>query len=130
MTLFSSLFDFFSGLILLNEDYFERLRDQVVQSQPSDKQTNMASWFKNLMDGIERNLLSKNRDRYVHVLTHKASIFGDTAHANQLVGLVSGFLIRNRRGPKLLSIWSLCKGACKYWLQIVSKIVNYLPVRY
>ena len=25
----------------------------------------MAQWFENLMDGIERNLLTKNRDRLV-----------------------------------------------------------------
>ena len=51
------------GLILLNEKYFEDLRDQLIQSQPSAKQANMATWFKNLMEGIERNLLIKNRDR-------------------------------------------------------------------
>eukprot|EP00094_Tigriopus_californicus_P008312 TCALIF_08008-PA protein Name:"Similar to XPO7 Exportin-7 (Gallus gallus)" AED:0.12 eAED:0.13 QI:660/0.86/0.81/1/0.93/0.93/16/0/1134 len=56
------------GLILLNEEYFEQLRDQIIQAQPSDKQTAMATWFKNLMEGIERNLLTKNRDRCEHWL--------------------------------------------------------------
>ncbi len=80
------------GLILLNEEYFERLRDQVIailhlkrkgktvnclsfflqiiRAQPVAKQTSMATWFKNLMDGIERNLLTKNRDRYVPPCVH------------------------------------------------------------
>lgn len=51
------------GLILLNEDYFQQLRQTVIQSQPLDKQASMVQWFDNLMEGIERNLLTKNRDR-------------------------------------------------------------------
>ena len=51
------------GLILLNEEYFEQLRNQIIQAQPSTKQASMVTWFKNLMEGIERNLLTKNRDR-------------------------------------------------------------------
>eukprot|EP00095_Tigriopus_kingsejongensis_P007054 maker-scaffold146_size311726-snap-gene-2.19 protein:Tk07054 transcript:maker-scaffold146_size311726-snap-gene-2.19-mRNA-1 annotation:"Exportin-7" len=57
------------GLILLNEEYFEQLRDQIIQAQPTDKQTAMATWFKNLMEGIERNLLTKNRDRFTQNLS-------------------------------------------------------------
>lgn len=51
------------GLILLNEDYFNQMRESIIRSQPPDKQPAMAQWFENLMDGIERNLLTKNRDR-------------------------------------------------------------------
>lgn len=51
------------GLILLNEDYFSQMRENIIRSQPPDKQPAMAQWFENLMDGIERNLLTKNRDR-------------------------------------------------------------------
>ena len=36
---------------------------QIIQSQPAAKQASMATWFKNLMEGIDRNLLTKNRDR-------------------------------------------------------------------
>jgi len=57
------------GLILLNEDYFSQLRDQLISSQPASKQTSMATWFKNLMEGIERNLLTKNRDRFTQNLS-------------------------------------------------------------
>jgi exportin-7 len=57
------------GLILLNEDYFQQLRSQVIQSQQLDKQTAMVQWFDNLMEGIERNLLTKNRDRFTQNLS-------------------------------------------------------------
>ena len=75
------------GLILLNEDYFkvrnfaslqpfhihntffQNLRDQVISSQPSDKRGAMMTWFDNLMEGIERNLLTKNRDRFTQNLS-------------------------------------------------------------
>merc|ERR1719188_2611160 len=57
------------GLILLNAEYFEQLRDQIIQGQPAAKQASMATWFKNLMEGIERNLLTKNRDRFTQNLS-------------------------------------------------------------
>ena len=57
------------GLILLNEEYFTQLRSQVIQAQAADVQAAMAQWFENLMDGIERNLLTKNRDRFTQNLS-------------------------------------------------------------
>ncbi|KAJ8952907.1 hypothetical protein NQ318_006524 [Aromia moschata] len=57
------------GLILLNEDYFNQMRESIIRSQPPDKQAAMAQWFENLMDGIERNLLTKNRDRFTQNLS-------------------------------------------------------------
>uniref|UniRef100_A0A663MIC8 Exportin 7 n=1 Tax=Athene cunicularia TaxID=194338 RepID=A0A663MIC8_ATHCN len=51
------------GLILLNEKYFSDLRNSIVNSQPPEKQQAMHLCFENLMEGIERNLLTKNRDR-------------------------------------------------------------------
>lgn len=54
------------GLILLNEEYFNQMRENIIRSQPPDKQAAMAQWFENLMEGIERNLLTKNRDRYAN----------------------------------------------------------------
>ena len=84
------------GLILLNEEYFQvlsigsvdsplsfyfllteiiyldlfqNLRDQIISSQPADKRGAMMTWFENLMDGIERNLLTKNRDRFTQNLS-------------------------------------------------------------
>merc|ERR1712008_372733 len=57
------------GLILLNEDYFQNLRDQVISSQQADKRAAMMPWFENLMEGIERTLLTKNRDRFTQNLS-------------------------------------------------------------
>ncbi|XP_067129437.1 exportin-7 isoform X3 [Centruroides vittatus] len=57
------------GLILLNEEYFNQLRQTIIQSQPAEKQPVMAQWFENLMEGIERNLLTKNRDRFTQNLS-------------------------------------------------------------
>ncbi|XP_023345621.1 exportin-7 [Eurytemora carolleeae] len=57
------------GLILLNEEYFQNLRDQIIQTQILEKRGVMMSWFENLMDGIERNLLTKNRDRFTQNLS-------------------------------------------------------------
>ncbi|XP_044761440.1 exportin-7 isoform X1 [Coccinella septempunctata] len=57
------------GLILLNEDYFNQMRENILRSQPPDKQSAMAQWFENLMDGIERNLLTKNRDKFTQNLS-------------------------------------------------------------
>ena len=51
------------GLILLNEEYFGGLREQMVLSHPPERQPAIRAAFDSLMDGIERNLLTKNRDR-------------------------------------------------------------------
>ena len=57
------------GILLNRSDMLSVYRTymsfQVIQSQPTAKQSSMATWFKNLMEGIERNLLTKNRDRYI-----------------------------------------------------------------
>merc|ERR1712126_658661 len=57
------------GLILLNEEYFQNIRDQIIASQQADKRAAMMTWFENLMEGIERNLLTKNRDRFTQNLS-------------------------------------------------------------
>ncbi|XP_064465819.1 exportin-7-B-like [Ornithodoros turicata] len=57
------------GLILLSEEYFAQLRQSLVSSQPVEKQAAMSQWFDALMDGIERNLLTKNRDRFTQNLS-------------------------------------------------------------
>ncbi|XP_012940207.1 exportin-7 isoform X2 [Aplysia californica] len=57
------------GLILLNEEYFNKLRSNIISSQPVEKQEAMANCFQNLMDGVERSLLAKNRDRFTQNLS-------------------------------------------------------------
>uniref|UniRef100_A0A336LE22 CSON010006 protein n=1 Tax=Culicoides sonorensis TaxID=179676 RepID=A0A336LE22_CULSO len=58
-------------LILLYEDYFSQLRESIIRMQPIDKQQPMAQLFETLMDGVERNLLTRNRDKF----TQNLSIF-------------------------------------------------------
>ncbi|XP_060604621.1 exportin-7-like [Ruditapes philippinarum] len=57
------------GLILLNEEYFNKLRESIISSQPQDKQPTMAQCFDSLMEGIERSLVTKNRDRFTQNLS-------------------------------------------------------------
>ncbi|XP_070539906.1 exportin-7-like isoform X2 [Ptychodera flava] len=57
------------GLILLNEEFFTELRKRIISSQPTEKQESMHMCFENLMDSIERNLLTKNRDRFTQNLS-------------------------------------------------------------
>ncbi|XP_041371289.1 exportin-7-like isoform X1 [Gigantopelta aegis] len=57
------------GLILINEEYFNKLRESIISSQPTEKQPTMIRCFENLMDGIERSLLTKNRDRFTQNLS-------------------------------------------------------------
>ncbi|KAB1256101.1 Exportin-7, partial [Camelus dromedarius] len=49
--------------------YFSDLRNSIVNSQPPEKQQAMHLCFENLMEGIERNLLTKNRDRFTQNLS-------------------------------------------------------------
>ncbi|CAH2100549.1 unnamed protein product [Euphydryas editha] len=57
------------GLVLLNEEQFARLRADIIAQQPRDRQPQLAHWFHGLMQGIERNLLTKNRDRFTQNLS-------------------------------------------------------------
>ncbi|KAI8777729.1 exportin-7 isoform X1 [Biomphalaria glabrata] len=57
------------GLILLNEEHFNKLRNNIISSQPAEKQEAMANCFQNLMDGVEHSLLAKNRDRFTQNLS-------------------------------------------------------------
>jgi len=45
------------------QQYFGQLRQQVISQQVADKQPIMNQWFDNLMEGIQPNLLTKNRDK-------------------------------------------------------------------
>ena len=43
--------------------YFQKLRDRVIEMQPPERVSVMAACFDNLMEGIERNLQPRNRDK-------------------------------------------------------------------
>lgn len=42
------------------------MKENIIRSQPLDKQQTIAHWFDNLMENVERNLSMKNRDKYVN----------------------------------------------------------------
>ena len=50
--------------LMLSLQYFNKLRESLVSAQPTEKQPMMARCFENLMDGVDRSLLIKNRDRW------------------------------------------------------------------
>ena len=43
--------------------YFKELQRNVIAMQPLEKQEDMAQCFRNLMEGVEPSLITKNRDR-------------------------------------------------------------------
>ncbi|KAI8033655.1 hypothetical protein M5D96_013609, partial [Drosophila gunungcola] len=56
-------------LILLYEDYYRSLKDRIICAQPIEKQQTMAQWFDELMVGIERNVSSKNKEKFTQNLS-------------------------------------------------------------
>ncbi|CAD5114108.1 unnamed protein product [Dimorphilus gyrociliatus] len=56
-------------LVLLQPECWTNLRTQMEQQQPESKRVSMSRCFDNLMEGIERNLLVKNRDRFTQNLS-------------------------------------------------------------
>lgn len=53
---------------IVDNDYcipFSSLKESVIRAQPIEKQEFMVQWFNGLMEGIERNLTVKNRERWV-----------------------------------------------------------------
>ncbi|XP_078405859.1 ran-binding protein 17-like [Cetorhinus maximus] len=59
------------GLILLNEKYFGELRSNLISNQDPEQQQTLHACFEKLMEGVEQNLLIKNRDRF----TQNMSVF-------------------------------------------------------
>jgi len=57
------------GLILINHESFGKIQENLCSQQPQDKQAQLSKCFSNLMEGIEKNLHSKNRDRFTHGLS-------------------------------------------------------------
>ncbi|XP_017850669.1 ran-binding protein 16 isoform X2 [Drosophila busckii] len=56
-------------LILLYEDYYRGLKESIIRGQPLEKQQTMAQWFDDLMLGIERNVSSKNKEKFTQNLS-------------------------------------------------------------
>jgi len=52
------------GLILLNEQFFEQWRNNLVAAQSADRRESAENCINNLMSGVERSLSLKNRDKF------------------------------------------------------------------
>ena len=100
----------------------QNLRDQVIASQQADKRAAMMTWFENLMDGIERNLLTKNRDRF----TQNLSVFRRWAIGGGglvLMFQISGILMMDWRAP----MWAPARQWTTWWPRILYSVVRQTP---
>ncbi|KAI0562710.1 Importin-beta [Gracilaria domingensis] len=57
------------SLILTNQDTYVKIKNRVIQSQPPERQSGVASAFDKLMFDVQMNLESKNRDRFTQQVT-------------------------------------------------------------
>ena len=57
------------SLILVVEPVFAALRQQIVASQPADRQAALALSMDRLMQDVQRSLDPKNRDKFTQNLT-------------------------------------------------------------
>jgi len=57
------------GLILINFDNFGKVQESLCSSQSPEKLQGLSQCFEHLMEGIDKNLHSKNRDRFTHGLS-------------------------------------------------------------
>ncbi|XP_044573310.1 ran-binding protein 16 isoform X3 [Drosophila ananassae] len=74
-------------LILLYEDYYSSLKNKIINGQPVEKQPAMVQWFDDLMRGIERNVTSKNKEKFTQNLsTFRRDIVNFPQTTNYLLG--------------------------------------------
>uniref|UniRef100_T1G0A4 Exportin-7/Ran-binding protein 17 TPR repeats domain-containing protein n=1 Tax=Helobdella robusta TaxID=6412 RepID=T1G0A4_HELRO len=71
------------GLILLHEEHFNNLKNEFIQNVPLPKQAAVAECFVKLMDGVEKSLSIKNRDKFTHNVTVFKHDFSDAMKVNE-----------------------------------------------
>jgi len=57
------------GLILTGPDAYEAIKQQMVEAAPAESKASMVGAFDRLMAGVQRNLESRNRDKFTQNLT-------------------------------------------------------------
>lgn len=62
------------GLILLHENYFLQLKEQLVNNQIEEKRPKLREYFNELMANVENNLLTKNKDNFTRNLYNFAQV--------------------------------------------------------
>jgi len=62
------------GLILLHEQYFLQLKEQLVLNQIEERRAKLRGFFDELMAGVENNLTTKNKDHFTRNLYNFAQV--------------------------------------------------------
>lgn len=62
------------GLVLLHEQYFLSLKEQLVASQIEERRPKLRGYFDDLMAGVENNLNTKNKDHFTRNLYNFAQV--------------------------------------------------------
>merc|ERR1719240_2021782 len=62
------------GLIILHEQYFLQLKEQLVNSQIEERRAKLRGYFDDLMSGVENNLTTKNKDSFTRNLYNFAQV--------------------------------------------------------
>mmetsp|Transcript_24122 Transcript_24122/g.77650 ORF Transcript_24122/g.77650 Transcript_24122/m.77650 type:complete len:1092 (-) Transcript_24122:124-3399(-) len=62
------------GLVLLHEQYFMQLKEQLVMSQIEERRAKLRGYFDDLMSGVENNLSTKNKDHFTRNLYNFAQV--------------------------------------------------------
>nr|XP_039251152.1 exportin-7-like [Styela clava] len=78
------------GLILLNQEFFNSMQKSICETEFENHPTKMSAIqnsFSQLMDGVERNLLTKNRDRFTQNLSLFRRDINQTLRSNSSTGV-------------------------------------------
>merc|ERR1712113_899875 len=62
------------GLVLLHEQYFMQLKEQLVGSQIEERRAKLRGFFDDLMAGVENNLSTKSKDAFTRNLYNFAQV--------------------------------------------------------
>jgi exportin-7 len=62
------------GLILLHEQYFLQMKEQLVNAQIEERRPKLRGYFDDLMSGVENNLTTKNKDSFTRNLYNFAQV--------------------------------------------------------
>jgi len=62
------------GLVLLHEQYFLQLKEQLVNSHIEERRAKLRGYFDDLMAGVESNLSTKNKDHFTRNLYNFAQV--------------------------------------------------------
>merc|ERR1711920_968428 len=62
------------GLVLLHEQHFMQLKEQLVNSQIEERRAKLRQYFDDLMSGVENNLSTKNKDHFTRNLYNFAQV--------------------------------------------------------